>query len=55
MFDLDIEPTAVKVMFIPDATTKLTTKEHDKLTAFANNFDLIYEIDRRGRMVWKSK
>ena len=50
--DLGINPTAIKVKFIPKKKRELTAKERSSLRTFCNVHNLAYEINNKGEMIW---
>lgn len=50
--DLEINPTAVVVKFIPKQKRELTSKEKNTLKNFCNEHNLVYEVNNKGEMLW---
>jgi len=51
--DLQMNPLAVKVKFIPKHKRKLTTIEERELRSFCDYHGLEYEFNEQGDMIWR--
>lgn len=51
--DLEMNPLAVKVRFIPREKRDLTEEEKQKLKLFCKYHEFEYEFNRQGDMIWR--
>lgn len=50
--DLEIDPTAVTVKFVPKHKRELTPKEKSYLRTYCRMYNLTYEMNGKGEMLW---